>query len=138
MDVQFFYANGKEITLYPINRKKYRGALIQGSEIGQSDIDQLVITAQEFQNPLFNIGHWFIEVFAKIKLSLNGKAGLRLEALLHGEMCISVNGKKENSGQGNTVLQMFHYLKRSLKRIHHAAYSYRNILRNCFSSWALR
>ncbi len=100
MNVQFFYPNGKQIIFQKIDRKKYRGTLLPGSEVQQSRTWAAAITTQELQNHLFNIGYRLIEIFSKIKFSINESAGLRLEALLTGEMYVSVNGEKRKFKAG--------------------------------------
>jgi AraC-like DNA-binding protein len=49
---------------------------------------------QELQNRFFNISHRLLEVFSKIKFTINEAAGLRLEAILSGELNIPANGEK--------------------------------------------
>lgn len=60
----------------------------------------VAVTVQEFQSNLFNISYRLFEIFSKIKFSINEPAGLRLEALLTGEMHVSVNGEKRKFRAG--------------------------------------
>jgi AraC-like DNA-binding protein len=100
MSVQFFYPDGKQITFQQIDRKKYRGILLPGSEVQQGNTFAALITLQEYQSYLFSISHRLLEIFSKIKFSVYETAGLRLEALLSGEMHISVNGEKRKFRAG--------------------------------------
>lgn len=51
----------------------------------------MMITHQEFEHSLFTISHRIFEFFGKIKFSVKEHTGLRLEALLEGELTISEN-----------------------------------------------
>jgi AraC-like DNA-binding protein len=51
----------------------------------------MTITHQEFEHSLFSISHRIFEFFDRIKFSVKEHTGLRLEALLEGELTISEN-----------------------------------------------
>ncbi len=68
--------------------------MLPGSDVQQSHTSAVVITLQGLSYQLFNISHRLFEIYTKIRLSINESAGLRLEALLSGEMYVSVNGEK--------------------------------------------
>lgn len=71
-----------------------------GSEVKQSYTWAAAITIQELQHHLCNIGYRLYEIFSKIKFSINESTGLRFEALLSGEMYVSVNGDKHKFRAG--------------------------------------
>lgn len=100
MTIQFFFANGKMLTFQEITRKSYRGVLLPGSNVQQSNIKTAVITVQEFRNPLFSINHCLLEIFSKIKFTISESPGLRFEALLTGEMYVTINGTKRKFRAG--------------------------------------
>lgn len=100
MSVKIFYPDGKQITFQSTDRKKYRGALLPGSEVEQSYTSAAIITTQTFQHRLFNISYRLLEILSKIKFSINESNELRLEALLTGEMHVSVNGEKQKFRAG--------------------------------------
>lgn len=100
MIIQFFFPDGRKIAFQEIARKKYQGILLPGGEIEQYHSRTAVITAQEWKNHLFAISHLLLEMFSKIKLTMNERTGLRFEALLSGEMHISVNGEKRKLRAG--------------------------------------
>jgi AraC-like DNA-binding protein len=94
MSVKFFYPDGRQVIFQKVDRKKYRGVSLPGSEVMQGHASAAVITLQELSYQLFNISHCLFEIFSKIRFSINESPGLRLEALLSGEMYVSVNGEK--------------------------------------------
>lgn len=100
MSVQFFYPDGRQVIFQKPDRKKYRGVLLPGSEIQQSHASAAVITLQQLSYQYFNISYRVLEIFSNIKFSINESAGLRLEALLNGEMYLSVNGEKRKFRAG--------------------------------------
>lgn len=100
MNVQFFYYNGKQIPFEIIDTGNYHGTLLPGCKAYQNASPTAVITVQEFQNLLVNIGHRLFEMFSKMKFSLKEPGGLRLEAVLNGETYISVNGAKRRFRAG--------------------------------------
>ena len=100
MSVQFFFPDGRPLIFQKVDRKQYRGVLLPGSEVQQSRTWAAVITEQEFQHRLFHIEHRLLEIFSKIKFSVNENAGLRFEALLNGEMNVSANGEKRKFKAG--------------------------------------
>jgi AraC-like DNA-binding protein len=100
MSVKFFYPEGRQIIFQKIDRKKYRGVLLPGSEVMQSHTSAAVLTLQELSYNLFNISYRLLEIFSKIKFSINESDGLRFEALLSGEMHVSVNGDKRKFRAG--------------------------------------
>ena len=100
MSVQFFFPDGRQVVFQNTERKKYRGVLLPGSEVEQSHTWAAAIAIQELQYHLFNIGYRLLEIFSKIKFSINESTGLRFEALLAGEMHVSVNGEKQKFRAG--------------------------------------
>ncbi len=94
MHVQFFYPDGRQVAFQSIDGQTYRGTLLPGSGVQRSQAWAAVITVQELQSRFFNISYRLLEIFSKIKLSVNETAGLRLEALLGGELRIPANGDK--------------------------------------------
>lgn len=98
--IKFFYPDGKQIAFQPTDWKKYKGVLLPGSEVQQSRTATAALITQDLQYHLFNIGYRLIEVFSKIKFSINENTGLRFEALLAGEMHVSVNGEKQKFKAG--------------------------------------
>jgi AraC-like DNA-binding protein len=100
MNVKFFYPDGTQVIFQKIDRKKYRGVLLPGSEILQSHASAAVITLQELSYQPFTISYRLFEIFSKIRFSINESAGLRFEALLSGEMYVSVNGEKRKFRAG--------------------------------------
>jgi hypothetical protein len=100
MSVQFFYPEGRRVNFQQLDRKRYKGVLLPGSEIQQSHTSSAVITVQELSYPPFTIGYRLFEIFSKIKFSINESTGLRLEAILSGEMQVSVNGEKQKFKAG--------------------------------------
>ena len=100
MNVQFFYPDGKQVLFQEIDGRKYRGTLLPGSDVQQNTSWAAVITVQEFESRMVNIGHRLLDIFSKIKLSISEPAGLRLEALLSGETYISVEGDKRKFRAG--------------------------------------
>ncbi len=97
---QFFLSNGNKVILYDIASRKYRGVLLPGSIVQKSSSEEVIITVQQFKNPFFTIGYGIFELLKKIKLSINESPGLRFEALLKGEMQISVDGEKAKLKEG--------------------------------------
>lgn len=100
MSVQFFFSDGKKLIFQKVERKQYRGVLLPGSEVMQSRTPAAVITTQELQRRLFQLNYRLLEIFSKIKFTINERTGLRLEALLTGEMHVSVNGEKRKFKAG--------------------------------------
>ena len=100
MSVQFFYPDGRQLIFQNVERKQYRGVLLPGSEVQQSHMRAAVVTTQELQHHLFRINYRVLEIFSKIKFSINESAGLRFEALLTGEMHVSINGEKRKFKAG--------------------------------------
>jgi AraC-like DNA-binding protein len=94
MTVQYFLPNGTRIFFQDINRKKYRGTLLPGSAVIENNSESALITLQQFEHSLFGIGHRIFELFAKVKFFVNEREGLRLEALLSGEVHVIRNDKK--------------------------------------------
>ena len=94
MTVQFLLPNGSRVTFGEVNRTDYQGLIVPGSKIHESSSESLVITNQEFEHSLFTISHRIIEFFDRIKFSVKENGGLRLEALLEGELTISENENK--------------------------------------------
>ena len=100
MITKFFFNNGNKLVFHDVDEKKYRGILLPGSLVQQSNSKHGIITVQQFKNPLFAISHRIIKLFATIKLSLQEGTGLRFEALLNGEMQVSVDGEKVKLKEG--------------------------------------
>lgn len=100
MIIQFFFPDGRKVVFQEIARKKYQGILLPGGEIEQYHSRTALITAQEWKNHLFAINHHFLEMFAKIKLTISETPGLRFEAILSGEMYVSANGEKRKLSAG--------------------------------------
>ena len=100
MSVQFFFSDGKKLIFQKVERNQYRGVLLPGSEIMQSRTPAAVIITQELQHRLFQFNYRLLEIFSKIKFTINESTGLRLEALLTGEMHVSVNGEKRKFKAG--------------------------------------
>ncbi|MBS1735176.1 MAG: helix-turn-helix transcriptional regulator [Bacteroidetes bacterium] len=100
MIVQFFFQEGKRIFFQEIERKKYKGILLPGGEIEQYNSRTVVITAQEWKHPLFALSHHLLETLTKVKLTISERSGLRFEAILSGELHISVNGEKRKLRAG--------------------------------------
>jgi len=94
MIVQFFLPSGSKFIFDKVDVKKYKGLLLPGSTVQENNSETGVLTVQEFTNPLFLISHRIFTIFTKIKLSISERPGLRLEALLTGEINFSVNGEK--------------------------------------------
>jgi AraC-like DNA-binding protein len=91
MTVQFLLPDGSRISFGEVNRKNYKGPIVPGSKIHESSSEFMTITHQEFEHSLFSISHRIFEYFEKIKFSVKEHTGLRLEALLEGELTISEN-----------------------------------------------
>lgn len=100
MSVQFFFPDGRQVALQKIDKKKYRGLLLPGSEVQQSHTWAAAITIQELHHHLFNLGFRLLNIFSRIKFAINEGGGLRFEALLAGEMHVSVNGEKRKFRAG--------------------------------------
>lgn len=100
MITQFFLLNGNKLILYDIDARKYRGTLLPGSEVRQTNSEHGLITVQQFKSPLFAISYRIFELFNKVKLFIKEGSGLRFEALLKGEMQVSVDGKKIKLKEG--------------------------------------
>jgi hypothetical protein len=65
MSVKFFYPDGRQMIFQKLDRKKYRGVLLPGSEVLQSDTSTAVITLQELSYQRFNISYRLLEIFQK-------------------------------------------------------------------------
>src|SRR6188768_1477762 len=91
MTVQFLLPNGNRVTFDEVDRKDYQGLIVPGSKIHESSSESMTITHQEFAHSLFTISHRVFAFFDWIKFSVKEHAGLRLEALLEGELTISEN-----------------------------------------------
>ena len=63
-------------------------------KFGKTVHGRLLLQCKNYKAIFFNISHRLLEIFSKIKFSINETAGLRLEALLSGEMRIPVNGER--------------------------------------------
>lgn len=100
MSVQLFFPDGRQVVFQETDRKKYKGVLLPGSEVQQSHSWAAAITIQRLRHDLFYIGYRLLEIFSKIKFSINESTGLRFEALLKGEMYISVDGEKQKFRAG--------------------------------------
>jgi len=94
MKVQYFLADGKGIYFQEIDRKKYRGTFLPGTNVFESNSEIGIITIQEFENSLFSLGHSVFQLFRQIKLYVNERPGLRFEALLTGELNVTRDDKK--------------------------------------------
>jgi len=94
MTVQFLLPDGSRVTFGEVNIKNYKGLIVPGSEIHESVSESMTITQQEIKHSLFTISHRIFEYFERIKFSVKERTGLRLEALLEGELTIS---EKENT-----------------------------------------
>lgn len=94
MITQFFLPDGNKVILYDTDARKFRGVLLPGSKVQQSNSEHGIITLQQFKSPLFTIGYRILELFTKIKLSVNEGQGLRFEAILNGEVHVSAGGEK--------------------------------------------
>lgn len=116
MNVKFFYPNGKQLIFQSVDWKKYRGILLPGSELKQSKEWAAVITLQTFEHPLFCVGYRLLEIFSRIKFSINEHVGLRLEALLSGETHVSVNGEKRKFKAGEYRLTDVPLIKALFKK----------------------
>ena len=86
MTVQFLLPDGSRVTFGEVDRKNYQGLIVTGSKIHESSSESMVITHQEFEHSLFTISHRIFEYFDRIKFSVKEHTGLRLEALLEGEL----------------------------------------------------
>jgi AraC-like DNA-binding protein len=94
MTVQFFLPDGSGIIFGNVTGKKYQDPILPGSKILESSSESMMITLQEFEHSLFTISHCIFDLFGKIKFSLKDDTGLRLEALLEGELTISKDDSK--------------------------------------------
>src|SRR5690242_14174192 len=92
MNVQFFLTDGSKL-IFETAAKKHRGTLL-GTNVWQCDIAVGTITIQEFEKSLFQISHRLLKFFTRVKLSVIEGPGLRLEALLTGEVQISEGERK--------------------------------------------
>lgn len=100
MITEFYWPDGNKAVLEDIDAKKYRGILIPGSKVQQSNSEHGIITVQQFKSPLFAISYRIIKLFTIIKLYIQEGPGLRFEALLNGEMQVSVDGEKVKLKEG--------------------------------------
>lgn len=100
MNVQLFFPDGRQVIFGKTDSRKYKGVLLPGSEVQQSNTPAAAITIQNLKQRLFNFSYRLFKIFSKIKFSINENSGVRLEALLSGEMHISVNGEKRKFRAG--------------------------------------
>jgi len=100
MITEVFLPDGNKFILYDIDARKYRGIFLPGSEVQQSNSEHGIITVQQFKNPLVAISHRIFKLFTTIKLYIQEEPGLRFEALLNGEMQVSVDGEKVKLKEG--------------------------------------
>src|SRR6188768_3503617 len=91
MTVQFLLPDGSRLIFGEVIGKKYSEPVLPGSKIHESSSESMMIIHQEFEHSLFTISHRIFEFFGKIKFSVKEHTGLRLEALLEGELNISEN-----------------------------------------------
>ena len=91
MTVQFLLSDGSRLIFGEVIGKKYSDPVLPGSKIHESSSEAMMIIHQEFKHSLFTISHRIFEFFGKIKFSVKEHTGLRLEALLEGELTISEN-----------------------------------------------
>ena len=106
MTVQFLLPDGSRFNFGEINVKNYKGLIVPGSKIHESNSEAMTITHQEFAHPLFRISHRIFSFFDRIKFSVKEHKGLRLEALLEGEVTISAKPQtreQKNSDRGEYV-----------------------------------
>lgn len=94
MAVQLFLPDRSRIVLRDLSPKDFRGLLLPGSRIQKTSTQSAAITIQEVENPFFIISHRVFELFARINLTLNERSGIRLEALLSGEINISRSNER--------------------------------------------
>ena len=104
MITQIFLNNGNKLVLLDIDEKKYRGILLPGCKVQKSNSENGIITVQQFKSPLFAISYRIFKLFNTIKLYIQEGPGLRFEALLDGEMQVSVDGKKVKLKEGQYYL----------------------------------
>ena len=100
MTVQFLLPDGNRIAFDEVIGKNYQGLTVPGSKIHESSSEAMTITHQEFAHPLFRISHRIFAFFDRIKFSVKEHKGLRLEALLEGEVSISENQSTLNLRAG--------------------------------------
>jgi len=113
MITEVFLPDGNKAILYDIDARQYRGILLPGSKVRQTNLEDGIITIQQFKSRLFAISYRIFELFNKVKLFINEGPGLRFEALLNGEMQVSVNGEKVKLKEGQyhlTNIPSFTYL----------------------------
>ena len=83
-------------TTYPFlsqSTRAYRGTRLKGTELSAAASNKAGIQVQEWERGLYQIGCRIIHAFKKITIGLREKKkGLRLEAVLHGELAIRQNG----------------------------------------------
>lgn len=101
MVIQFFMPDGNEIFFEELTVRKYKGKLLPGSIVQESKSEIGVLTVQELNTPLFTIAYNIFQIFNRIKLSIKERSGIRLQALLAGELYISSDGEeiKLSAGQ---------------------------------------
>lgn len=115
MNVQFFLPDGSRVIFSGITTRNYRGILLPGSEVQQSNSESARITLQEFESPFFKIAYHIFDLFTKINLFISEGPGLRFEALLNGEAHLTVDGEKVKLKEGQyrlTDVPVFHSLFR--------------------------
>lgn len=116
MITEFYWPDGNKAVLEDIDAKKYRGILIPGSEVQQSNSEHGIIAVQQFKSPLFAISYRIIKLFTTIKLYIQEGPGLRFEALLNGEMQVSVDGEKFKLKEGQYHLTNIRSFKSLFKK----------------------
>ena len=92
MTVQFFLPDGSKVIFGEGTRNDH--PILPGSNSKEGNSEAIIITVQEFEHSLFTISHRIFELFGKIKFSVKEHTGLRLEALLEGELTISENDSR--------------------------------------------
>lgn len=100
MKIQLFFPDGSEVSFHDTSTKRYRGILLPGSRIKQSTDGSAVITIQEFENRLFTIGYRIFQLIPKLHLNVRERLGLRLEALIEGELDFTAGGKNVKLKKG--------------------------------------
>jgi AraC-like DNA-binding protein len=94
MTVQFFSADGIKIFFQDATSKKYSDPLLPGAIISENASESGKIILQEYAVSLFGIGYRLFETTKKLKIVVNEKPFIRLEAMLSGEVIIMRDNKK--------------------------------------------
>lgn len=92
VNFQFYLEDGSKIVFQNINPQKYPGWL-PGSRVTQSPLQMGSIAIQTIHRPLFSISHQIFRFLKKLKLTIAEPSGIRLEALISGEIQL-INGNK--------------------------------------------